>query len=153
MSPAATRPNHSDGTDVWLNKEGGGAGAEPAEGPAGSVTMAGFRERGDAMACPSCGSWAVKADRALAGRMVCARCGQPLGLGVPAAAGRRRRRRSNLVLPRHWRAWLGVTGVVGVSALLAAQTPSPVERLPLPPTLRDSPSGLGRPAKPGGLGM
>jgi hypothetical protein len=31
------------------------------------------------MACPHCGSWAVKADRSLAGRMVCARCGRPLG--------------------------------------------------------------------------
>ncbi|MFN9643560.1 MAG: hypothetical protein ACK6BG_00205 [Cyanobacteriota bacterium] len=105
------------------------------------------------MACPSCGSWAVKADRALAGRMVCARCGQPLGLGVHAAAGRRRRRRAKLVLPRRWRVWLGVTGLVGVSALLAAQTPSPVERSPLLPTPRNSPSGQGQPTQPGGLGM
>jgi len=38
------------------------------------------------MACPDCGSWAVKADRSLSGRMVCGRCGRVLGIG----AGRRR---------------------------------------------------------------
>jgi hypothetical protein len=38
------------------------------------------------MACPECGSWAVKADRSLSGRMVCGRCGRGLGIG----AGRRR---------------------------------------------------------------
>ena len=37
------------------------------------------------MACPNCGSWAVKADRSLSGRMVCGRCGRVLGVG----AGRR----------------------------------------------------------------
>jgi len=30
------------------------------------------------MACPNCGSWSVRADRSLAGRMVCGRCGAPL---------------------------------------------------------------------------
>jgi len=30
------------------------------------------------MACPQCGSWSVRADRSLAGRMVCGRCGVPL---------------------------------------------------------------------------
>lgn len=104
------------------------------------------------MACPSCGSWAVKADRALAGRMVCARCGQPLGLGV-AAGGSRRRRRPHLVLSKRWRFWLGLTGLVGVSALLASQTPDPGQRLPLPPALRDSPSGRSERARPWGLGM
>jgi len=40
------------------------------------------------MACPHCGSWAVKADRSLAGRMVCGRCGKPLGRpGEPRAGG------------------------------------------------------------------
>jgi hypothetical protein len=44
------------------------------------------------MACPDCGSWSVKADRGLSGRMVCGRCGRPLGLGSPSrrrGAGRR----------------------------------------------------------------
>jgi hypothetical protein len=30
------------------------------------------------MACPRCGSWSVRADRSLGGRMVCGRCGTPL---------------------------------------------------------------------------
>ncbi|MGB5134755.1 MAG: hypothetical protein WBN89_06230, partial [Prochlorococcaceae cyanobacterium] len=40
-----------------------------------------------AMACPHCGSWSVKADRSLAGRLVCGRCGRALGAG---ASGRSR---------------------------------------------------------------
>jgi len=32
------------------------------------------------MACPDCGSWSVKADRSLSGRMVCGSCGRPLGI-------------------------------------------------------------------------
>ncbi len=39
------------------------------------------------MACPHCGSWAVKADRSLAGRMVCGRCGRPLGRKLERSAG------------------------------------------------------------------
>ncbi|MFN9622837.1 MAG: hypothetical protein ACK587_08410 [Cyanobacteriota bacterium] len=114
--------------------------------------MAEFRGCGEAMACPSCGSWAVKADRSLAGRMVCARCGQALGLGVRTGAGRRRGR-PRLVLPKRWRLWLGVTGLVGVSALLAAQAPPPVDQLPLPPAQPNSPFGAGQPERPRGLGM
>jgi len=48
------------------------------------------------MACPSCGSWSVKADRSLSGRMVCGRCGRSLGIG----ASRRR-------------PWLGLGGSLG----------------------------------------
>lgn len=48
------------------------------------------------MACPSCGSWSVKADRSLSGRMVCGRCGRGLGIG---ASGRR--------------PWLGLGGWLG----------------------------------------
>lgn len=103
------------------------------------------------MACPSCGSWAVKADRSLAGRMICARCGHPLGLGVSASVTRRRRRVA-LVLPKRWRIWLSLAGLVGVSAVLAAQGPTPDLRLPPPPGL-ESPPGQGGTAKPGGLGM
>jgi len=105
------------------------------------------------MACPSCGSWAVKADRALAGRMVCARCGHVLGLGVAASVTGRRRRRSALALPRRWRLWLGLTGLVGVSAVLAAQSP-PSDRLdPLPKTLPQQPSSLIEPTGQRGFGM
>ncbi len=80
----------------------------------------------EAVACPSCGSWAVKADRSLAGRMVCGRCGQPLGLrGM--AGGRQRR----------WRGWLGLGLLLGASALLASLPPrgreAPPSRLPAPP--------------------
>jgi len=82
------------------------------------------REAKAAMACPNCGSWAVKADRSLAGRMVCARCGQVLGV----AARQRGRRRLGWPLRggrplRHWRGWLGLGLLVAVSALLAAQGP------------------------------
>ncbi|MEB3259886.1 MAG: hypothetical protein VKP63_04575 [Cyanobacteriota bacterium] len=106
------------------------------------------------MACPSCGSWAVKADRALAGRMVCARCGHVLGLGVAASVTTRgRRRRPALALPKRWRVWLGLTGLVGVSAVLAAQTPSTDRLGPLPQTLPQSPSALDDPAKERGFGM
>jgi hypothetical protein len=48
------------------------------------------------MACPDCGSWTVKADRGLSGRLVCGRCGRPLGIG----AARRRRGRFFLAPPR-----------------------------------------------------
>jgi hypothetical protein len=83
------------------------------------------------MACPNCGSWAVKADRSLAGRMVCARCGQLLGVG----AGQRQGRRfawplPRLPLPRQWRGWLSLGLLLAVSALLAAQVPN--ERQPPP---------------------
>ena len=86
------------------------------------------------MACPSCGSWAVKADRSLAGRMVCARCGQPLGLRA-IAGGRRRPGLPRLERGRY--GWLGVGLVLGVSALLASLPPRgrevPPSRLPSSP--------------------
>ncbi len=105
------------------------------------------------MACPSCGSWAVKADRALAGRMVCARCGHVLGLGVAASVTSRRSRHPTLALPKRWRFWLGLTGLVGVSAVLAAQSP-PSDRLgPLPKTLPQQPSSLNEPPRQRGFGM
>jgi DNA-directed RNA polymerase subunit RPC12/RpoP len=47
------------------------------------------------MACPHCGSWSVKADRSLAGRMVCGRCGRPLQ-GAAASGARSRPRRLRL---------------------------------------------------------
>ncbi len=65
------------------------------------------------MACPRCGSWSVRADRGLAGRMVCGRCGTPLqgakrGRGLlPIKAGR-----------DPWRWW--ILGVLMAAATLAA---------------------------------
>ena len=75
------------------------------------------------MGCPKCGSWAVRADRSLAGRMVCARCGEPLGIGRArgiASGTRRRGRGSALALPRRWGLWLMVGSLLTVSALLAS---------------------------------
>lgn len=80
---------------------------------------------GRPMACPSCGSWAVKADRGLAGRMVCARCGHPLGQGVAPGRSRRGARGGWPRGARRWRLWLALATLVGVSAALAARTPSP----------------------------
>ncbi|KEF41228.1 MAG: hypothetical protein ER33_12365 [Cyanobium sp. CACIAM 14] len=88
------------------------------------------------MACPNCGSWAVKADRSLAGRMVCARCGEPLGIGrgrriARGPGGGPLGRGSSLTLPRRWRLWLGLGALLTVSALLAAlpeRTPRPLQR-------------------------
>lgn len=71
------------------------------------------------MACPNCGSWAVKADRGLAGRMVCARCGRVLGLG--AGDGKPRWRSGS----RAWRPWLGLALLLTVSAWLAGQPQAP----------------------------
>ncbi len=42
------------------------------------------------MSCPSCGSWAVRSDRSLAGRLICGRCGQPLTGTTSRPGGRRR---------------------------------------------------------------
>lgn len=93
----------------------------------------------------------MKADRGLAGRMVCARCGHPLGLGVAASRSRGRRRRG-LAWPRRWRGWLALAGLLGVSAALAAQAPAPDGR-DAPPGLPSSPRGVGWPPRSGSLGM
>jgi ribosomal protein S27AE len=104
-------------------------------------------ERTAAMACPNCGSWAVKADRSLAGRMVCARCGQVLGLGAKASvtartAGHRRGGLRTFRWRWRWGGWLGVALLVAVSALLASQAPP---RSPSPETM---PTPRGRPSAP-----
>ena len=74
------------------------------------------------MACPHCGSWSVKADRSLAGRMVCGRCGRPLGGGGHETRARRG-------LPRTPRLGTLVLLLVVVSALLAWVAESP-RRMP-----------------------
>jgi hypothetical protein len=78
------------------------------------------------MACPRCGSWSVRSDRSLAGRMVCGRCGTPLQ-GVQRGSGRG-------LLPSlpsrgRWRWWL-LALVVGAAALAAVDSGS---RQPLIP--------------------
>jgi hypothetical protein len=65
------------------------------------------------MACPHCGSWSVKADRGLAGRLVCGRCGRPLGRGQPS---RRRRTRVN---PNRLSLGMALAALVSLAALLA----------------------------------
>jgi hypothetical protein len=73
------------------------------------------------MACPSCGSWSVKADRSLAGRYVCGRCGRPLGL----QAERRVRRAARPLGTRgRRRGWWLVLGLLAIGAALAAQEAS-----------------------------
>lgn len=98
------------------------------------------------MSCPHCGSWAVRSDRSLAGRLVCGRCGQPLtgaapsrrsrpGNGLRGSGQRRRPDRSwqgSLAQPR----WGLLLLVLLTAAWLAAQpkTPRPSPALPsLPP--------------------
>ena len=101
---------------------------------------------GRGMGCPKCGSWAVRADRGLAGRMVCARCGEPLGIGSARriASGTRRRGQG---------LWLMLGSLLTVSALLA----SVPERPSRPPERRGADLTRGpvllRPSDPGSFGV
>ena len=81
------------------------------------------------MACPRCGSWSVRADRSLAGRMVCGNCGTPLQ-GVQRTGQRKR------ILPvftgsgrGRWRWWL--LALVASAGAFAALDPG--SRQPLIP--------------------
>jgi hypothetical protein len=76
-----------------------------------------------AMACPKCGSWAVRADRSLSGRMVCARCGHPLGQRVSDQSRRSSAGRGRGWRQRRWLLWAGLTALVALSAVLAAKQP------------------------------
>jgi hypothetical protein len=76
------------------------------------------------MACPKCGSWAVRADRSLSGRMVCARCGQPLGQRIQAQTRRSSAGRGWSWRQRRWLLWAGLTALVALSAVLAAKPPA-----------------------------
>ena len=67
------------------------------------------------MACPNCGSWSVKADRSLAGRLVCGRCARPLGAAqTPRLQRRSRSRRPGPSLG------ISLLVLVALAALLAA---------------------------------
>ncbi|MEY4298128.1 MAG: hypothetical protein RLZZ423_1307 [Cyanobacteriota bacterium] len=97
------------------------------------------------MACPQCGSWSVRADRSLAGRMVCGRCGTPLQ-GVPRQGGRSRPRRPPLFRisggPRHsWRWWLlGLLAAGAALAAIAPEGPRSRQRVPFLPDPADAPA-------------
>jgi hypothetical protein len=86
------------------------------------------------MACPHCGSWAVKADRSLAGRMVCGRCGRPLGRAVEGAGNRGLRWVFPTLRARGWWALLLLLAVSTGLAWLAENSQQPVSppRWPLP---------------------
>ena len=81
------------------------------------------------MGCPRCGSWSVKSDRSLGGRMVCGRCGTPLD-GV-AQRGRGPMPRLSGMSRQPWR--LGLIALVVLAALFAAwnpRQPMPSQRTP-----------------------
>ena len=86
------------------------------------------------MACPHCGSWSVKADRSLAGRLVCGRCGRALGIRPerPSRTPGRWSIGAALQATRlRWWVWLGA--LVAVSALLASLSPPPRHETPARP--------------------
>jgi hypothetical protein len=91
------------------------------------------------MACPHCGSWSVKADRSLAGRMVCGRCGRALG---PAAQRSGPRRRG--AVPGVARPWRWLLLLVAVSALLAWLAAPQPQRSPAPGLPQPAPTGRWR---------
>ena len=84
------------------------AHAPPSQAP----SQAGKDSVAKTMACSQCGSWTIRADRSLAGRMVCGRCGTP----IKNAGSLRSRRRSP------WR--LVALAVVATAAALAALEPA-----------------------------
>ena len=100
------------------------------------------------MACPHCGSWSVKADRSLAGRMVCGRCGTPLQ-GVQRQGVRSGPRRPALFSVRggwgarrgSWRWWLlGLLAAGAALAAIAPDGPSPLQRVPFLSNPADAPA-------------
>jgi hypothetical protein len=94
------------------------------------------------MACPNCGSWSVRADRSLAGRMVCGRCGLPLaGRGSPGRRSRPQQRARNQPNPALTKLSPGWWGLIALLALGAG-----LSWLEAPPGRQDSPlpgKGLG----------
>ncbi|MCP9839423.1 hypothetical protein KBY93_02095 [Synechococcus sp. J7-Johnson] len=82
------------------------------------------------MSCPRCGSWQVRRDRSLAGRMVCGRCSLPLGPGAQqASSGLRRLTLVGSGGRGHRRNWLmPVALLLILSALLAWLSEQPQPR-------------------------
>ncbi len=82
------------------------------------------------MSCPRCGSWEVRRDRSLAGRMVCGRCSLPLGPGArQASSGLRRLTLLGSGGRGHRRNWLlPVALLLILSALLAWLSEQPQPR-------------------------
>ncbi|MCP9819208.1 transcriptional regulator [Synechococcus sp. Cruz-9H2] len=82
------------------------------------------------MSCPRCGSWEVRRDRSLAGRMVCGRCSLPLGPGArQASSGLRRLNPLGSGGRGHRRNWLmPVALLLILSALLAWLSEQPQPR-------------------------
>ncbi|MCP9887289.1 hypothetical protein KBY96_04980 [Cyanobium sp. ATX 6A2] len=92
------------------------------------------------MACPHCGSGSVKADRSLAGRLVCGRCGKPLG---PGAARRARASGPTGFQSRSGRRspWPWLAALLALSAglaWLAESSPQRPRRSPAPAPARMS---------------
>lgn len=83
--------------------------ADAPTGETGAVCV------GEPVSCPKCGSWSVRRDRSLAGRMVCGRCGTPLG----GSAGTVLQRRGRPPSRRVWTPWTVALVLVGLSAALA----------------------------------
>jgi len=79
------------------------------------------------MACPHCGSWSVKADRSLAGRMVCGRCGRPLSGQAAGRAMCSGRSGGGGARPPWWArpGWGWLVLLVVLSAALATLAPAP----------------------------
>ncbi len=80
------------------------------------------------MACPNCGSWSVRSDRSLAGRMVCGRCGSPLsgtrGQGRrPRTHGRNRKQPLLALLYQLKPGWWAVLALLALGAGLALLEP------------------------------
>ena len=89
------------------------------------------------MACPNCGSWSVRADRSLAGRLVCGRCGSPLSgsrqQGGRSHSRRRAGPRPMAVLARLKPAWWGLVVLLALGAGLALlEPPQPRQAVPPP---------------------
>lgn len=90
------------------------------------------------MACPHCGSWSVKADRSLAGRLVCGRCGKPLEPGATRRArsfrplGSRRSSGSGHRSPWPWLAAL-LAASAGLAWMAESSPPRPHRSPPLSP--------------------
>jgi len=89
------------------------------------------------MACPNCGSWSVRSDRSLAGRMVCGRCGSPLvGNGAQARRSRSKRRSLKQTIPAlstFSPGWWGLIALLALGAGLAwLEPPQGRQASPLP---------------------